>query len=153
MRSPLHITVIIMLGLVATFFLASERRETAYQEASSRYLAAALQDISRWETSALLRYLAPEARRTVTGQQLETLIARYRVLGEFERLSELELQRLSILSGWFGGPRLLGYRGEARFANGTAHLTATLKVDDDAGLSIYNLNFSSPLLETAPAAP
>lgn len=151
MRNPLHITVIVMLALVSLFYFTSEQRQTDYREASARYLTTVLADISRWQADALKRHLAPEARAAITDEQLAALVDRYRVLGEFEQLGELELQRLSVLSGWFGGPTLLGYSGQARFSGGSAQLSATLKIGAADTLSLYNFNLSSPLLH-APSA-
>lgn len=140
---PLHLALVLLLAVAAGFWFYSGQLRDRYQEPASRYLATALTDISRWEPAAIEFHLAPEARAVIDAKQLGALAERYRELGRFERLESLEFARISALAPLLGGERLLNYGGDIRFANGRAHLTATL-VERDGELRLYNFNLSSP---------
>jgi hypothetical protein len=140
---PLHLALALLLAAAAGFWFYSGQLRDRYQEPASRYLAVALTDISRWQPEAVEYHLAPEARAVISAEQLTALAARYRELGRFENLDNLEFARISALAPLLGGERLLNYGGDVRFANGQAHLTATL-VERDGQLRLYNFNLSSP---------
>lgn len=147
MPKPLQIIVIVILCVVGSLYWYAGRQEARYDAAATAYLQQALTAIGGWHSTALRRHLATEALDTASDQQLEAMAERYRPLGAFQSLQEVKFARLTAALSLFGSDTLLSYHGQARFANGTAQLTATLVVRDGS-FKLYNFSLSSPELRT-----
>lgn len=152
--NPLHaITIVILLAVGALYWYAWQQQER-YDAAANAWLRSALADIGSWQRSALQRHLAPEALAAIDDAHMDALVARYRELGAFESMSDVQFGRLAAALSFLGGHTLLGYSGVARFRHGSAHFTATLIVRDDS-FRFYNINFGelqrSDSSGTAPA--
>lgn len=146
---PLHIAIIAILLAVGGLYLYGGQQQQRHDEAARAYLQQALTDISRWQPDALERHLAAPARAAVTAEQQRAVLDRYRALGELQSLQDVRFERLTAALSLFSGDTLLGYSAEARFARGTAHVAATL-VLEDGRFRLYNFNLSSPQLEAQP---
>lgn len=146
LRRPLNVTILAVLAIAATLYLYAAQQERHHDAAARAWLQRALLDIGRWETAALHRHLAAPARETVSQEQLRALVERYRPLGAFEGLDELQFTRLTAALSLFSGDTLLGYRAQARFAHGSAQLSAVLMAED-GDYRFYNFNLSNPQLE------
>lgn len=146
---PLHIAILAILLAVGGLYLYGGQQQQRHDEAARAYLQQALADISRWQPDALDRHLADRARAAVTAEQQRALLDRYRALGELQSLQDVRYERLTAALSAFSGDTLLGYSAEARFAHGTAHVTATL-ILEDGRLRLYNFNLGSPQLDAPP---
>lgn len=150
LSKPLHAaTVIILLAVGALYWYASNQ-EQRYDAAATAYLRGAMADIGSWEGAALRRQLAPEALAAIDDAHIDALVARYRELGSFEALNDLQFGRLAAALSIFGSRTLLGYSGQVRFHHGSAHFTAVLVVRDE-GFRLYNINFGEPQRDAAAA--
>lgn len=150
MTKPLHIVVIVILLAVGALYWYAHNQEERYGLAAGAWLRSAMTDIGSWEGAALKRQLAPEALAVIDDAHIDALVARYRDLGPFESLSEVQFGRLAAALSLLGGHTLLGYSGVARFEHGSAPFTATLVVRDEQ-FRFYNINFGEPQ-RGAPAA-
>src|SRR5690606_32819835 len=81
--------------------------------------------------------------RTLSTEQLDAIAERYRPLGAFVKVDELQLTRLTAALSLFSNKRLLSYNGRAQFRQGSANVTATLIVRDGQ-FRVYNLSLSTP---------
>lgn len=142
-KNPLHLIIVIILLLVGALYLYAQRQQQRHDANATAYLHSALADIGSWQEAALERQLAPEARAAVSTEQLQALAERYRPLGAFERLDDLQFARLTAALSLFSGNTLLSYSGQARFHNGSAALTTTL-IWRDGEFRLYNFNLSTP---------
>lgn len=148
--NPLQLIVLIILGVVGGLYWYAGNQQQRYDEAATRYLRSALTDIGSWQRAALQRQLADEARRALSDEQLDAIVERYRVLGAFAQLGEMEFSRLTAALSLLGRHRLVSYQGSAQFQNGSANFTATLLIHDNE-FRLYNLSFSAPQLNGLPA--
>ncbi len=135
----------IILCVVGGLYWYSGVQQQRYDESATQYLRAAFADIGSWQRAALQRQLADDALRTMSDAQLDAIAARYRPLGNFAQLHEVQFARLTAAMSLLGRHRLLSYHGSAQFQHGNADFTATLVIRDD-GFRLYNLSFSSPQL-------
>lgn len=145
---PLHTVIVVIMLAVGGLYLYGGHQQQRHDEAARAYLQQALSDISRWEPGSLDQHLAAAARAAVTKEQQQALLDRYRPLGALRSIQDVRYERLAATLSLFSGHTLLGYSAEARFENGTAHLTATL-VEEDGRLRLYNFNLSTPRLEVS----
>jgi hypothetical protein len=146
LSKPLHVAVLIIVLSVSGLYGYSGRQQQRYDSAASAYLRSAISNISSWQAAALQRQLAPEALAAIDNTQISALMQRYRPLGGFVGLDDLQFGRLAAALSLFSSSNtLLSYGGQARFQNGTAHLTATL-VLRDGQFRLYNINFGEPAL-------
>ncbi len=147
---PLQLIVLIILCVVGGLYWYAGDQQQRYDEAATRYLRGAFTDIGSWQRAALQRQLAEEARRTLNDEQLDAIVERYRALGAFAQLGDMEFSRLTAALSLLGRNRLLSYHGSAQFQRGSAHFTATLLISGDE-FRLYNLSFSAPQLNGLPA--
>lgn len=145
LQQPLRLAIIVILLLVGGLYWYAGQQQQRYDAAATQYLRAALTDIGSWQRAALRRQLAPEALRAVSDAQLDALDDRYRPLGAFRGLEQVQFGRLAAALSWFGNTTLLNYHAVARFEHGSAELTATLIVRD-GGFRLYNFSLASPQL-------
>lgn len=150
---PLQLIVLIILCVVGGLYFYAGNQQQRYDAAATRYLQSAFADIGSWQRAALQRQLADEARRTLSDAQLDAVVDRYRALGEFVQLGDMEFSRLTAALSLLGRNRLLSYHGSAQFQHGTANFTATLLVGKDihndihdGDFRLFNLSFSEPQL-------
>lgn len=147
---PLHAIIFAFLFVVGALYWYSGQQEQHYDAAARRYLQQALTDIGSWQRAALKRQLAEPALQTIDDKQLDALIERYRGLGAFKRVDDLQFSRLTAALSFFNSNILLSYHGTAVFDNGNAPLTATLIVGG-GGFQLYNFSFGSPDIISGPA--
>lgn len=145
LNKPLHIAVlIILLGVGALYWYAGQQQQR-YDVTASAYLRSAVADIGSWQVAVLQRQLDADALAAIDNTQLDALVTRYRPLGAFIGIDDLQFGKLASALALFSQPTLLSYSGQARFQNGSAHLTATLALR--AGhFRLYNINFGEPEL-------
>lgn|SRR5690606_12413352 len=139
----LPLVSLIILCAVGALYWYSGQQQERYDASASAYLSNALADISSWERSALQRHLDDEALRTLSTEQLDAIAERYRPLGAFVKVEELQFTRLTAALSLFSNKRLLSYNGRAQFRQGSANVTATLIVRDGQ-FRVYNLSLSTP---------
>ncbi len=143
---PLHLAILIILITVGFLYWYASEQQQRLDAPATGYLHQALTDIGSWDAQALRRQLAAEANAATTAAQLEALATRYRPLGAFRGLDDLTFGRLAAALSIFDTDPLLSYSANARFANGSAHLTATLVLRNQH-FQLYNFNLSSPQLD------
>jgi hypothetical protein len=145
LSKPLHIAVLVILLVVGALYWYSAQQQQRYDSEAGAYLRTAVADISTWQSDALQHQLAPEALAVIDKSQLDALMVHYQTLGVLVSLEQLQFGRLAAALSLFSSSTLLSYSGQARFQNGTAHLTATLVVRDGQ-FRLYNINFGEPEL-------
>jgi hypothetical protein len=142
-RKPLHLTLLLVLLAAGGLYLYAMQLERRHDAAARDYLQRTLAEVANWQPQSLRRHLAPAAQQAVTDEQLDALVERYRELGGYRRIDDLQFARLTAALSLLGGNTLLGYSGTVRFEQGSAHLSAVLLVDAQ-GYHLYNFNLSSP---------
>jgi hypothetical protein len=147
---PLHLVTLVILIAVGSLYWYAHTQQQSYDEAGRAYLRSAMKDIASWESAALRRQLAPEALAAIDDAHMDALVTRYRELGEFVEMTDVQFGTLTAALSAFSGNHLFSYSGQVRFRNGSAHFTATLIHRDDQFL-LYNINFGEPQQRTEPA--
>ena len=136
----LRLIVFIMMTLVVMLYFYTSQQKTYYQRTALPAVGQILTDISSWEKQALLRNLTPEAQQTVSDAQLEELLNRYRQLGRFRSLEELDFSRTVSAFSLFGEKRV-NYSGTANFDAGLVNVNITL-VARGGFFLIYNFSLT-----------
>lgn len=140
---PLHAIIIATLVVVGALYWYSHRQEQHYGPAAERYVRHALIDFGAWQRERIKPRLAPPTLAAINDTQLDALTERYRALGAFKRVDDLQFARLSAALSFFSSTILLSYQGTAVFENGSATFAITL-VARDGSLQIYNFSFGNP---------
>lgn len=143
MRAPPAVIVgIFLLLAMGGLWWYTDQQEEHYQDRIEPWVRTTLSDISRWEPDTLLRHLSPAARMTLENpQQLDTVLARYRPLGELRGIEDIQLARVPTAMALLSGDRKrLSYQIRARFAAGVAPITCTILVAKDGSFSLYNFS-------------
>ncbi len=141
-NKPLHLSAAILLIIVGALFYYGGEKEKQFEQSGPQYITSALTAISNWQAETLRAYLAPVAQRTFNEAQLQQLLERYRKLGRFESIKEIQFSRLaSILS--MGGEKIISYSGTAKFSSGDVPFTITLLPVAGGQFQIYNLHLGS----------
>lgn len=97
-------------------------------------------EISTWQEEPLLRHLAPEAKETITDEQLKQLLDQYREFGWFYSVSELNFSRTASVFSLFGDKRI-NYSGLIDYSTGSVSLNITL-VERDGFFLVYNFSLA-----------
>lgn len=140
---PLHAVIVAILFIVGALYWHAGQQEQHYDAAARNYLTQALSDIGSWQAENIRNHLAPQTLAAIDNAQLDALIDRYRGLGAFKRIDDLQFARLSAALSFFSPNILLSYHGNVVFEHGSASLTITL-IASEGRLRIYNFSFGSP---------
>lgn len=145
---PLQIIILIALFAAGLLYWYSGQQQAHYDVAAQRYLQLALTDISTWQRDNIKRHLTPAALANIDDKQIDALIERYRNLGTFKRIDDVQFARLTAALSFFSSNILLSYHGTARFEQGNASLAITL-IAAEGRFQIYNFSFGPPQINTA----
>lgn len=145
---PLQIIIVIALFAVGLLYWYSGQQRDHYDVAVQRYMQQALNDIGSWQRPNIKKHLTPAALANIDDKQIDALIERYRELGGFKRVDDLEFARLTAALSFFSSNILLSYHGNAIFEHGNASLAITIIVSDGR-FQIYNFSFGSPQITSA----
>ncbi len=143
----LHAIIVAALFAAGLLYWYAYQQEQHYDPAAQRYLKEALTDVGTWQRDNIKRHLAPQTLAVVGDEQLDALIERYRELGAFKRVDDLQFARLSAALSFFSSHILLSYQGNAFFEHGHTSLAVTL-IAREGRLQIYNFNFGSPQIDS-----
>ncbi len=146
---PLQAIIIAILLAVGALYWYAGQQERHYDPAAQRYLRQALNDFGSWQRANIKKQLAPQTLAAIDDKQLDALIDRYRALGAFKQIDDLQFARLTAALSFFSSDILLSYHGTAVFEHGSATLTTTL-VARDGQLQIYNFSFGAPHINLSP---
>ncbi len=131
---------IVLLIIFGTLYFYTGQQKEYYEKTALPAISGILKEISQWEKNGLLAYLAPEAKQTITEDNLARLLNHYRQFGAFKSVGELQFSRLASALSLFG-QRRVSYSGIAQFENGPVNLTITLNQTGN-GFLIYNLSLT-----------
>lgn len=116
----------------------SEKRY--YSKTAEPAVEKIMAEISTWQEEPLLRHLAPEAKETITDEQLKQLLDQYREFGWFYSVSELNFSRTASVFSLFGDKRI-NYSGLIDYSTGPVSLNITL-VERDGFFLVYNFSLA-----------
>jgi len=116
----------------------SEKRY--YSKTAEPAVEKIMAEISTWQEEPLLRHLAPEARETLSDEQLKQLLAQYREFGWFYSVSELNFSRTASVFSLFGDKRI-NYSGLVDYSTGPVSLNITL-VERGGFFLVYNFSLA-----------
>lgn len=134
---------IITAALVIVFimlYMHTNSEQRFYSKTAEPAVAQILTEISTWQEEPLLRHLAPEARETITDEQLKQLLERYREFGWFYSINELNFSRTASVFSLFGDKRI-NYSGVADYSTGPVNLNITL-IERGGYFLVYNFSLA-----------
>ncbi len=134
---------IITAALVIVFimlYMHTNSEQRFYSKTAEPAVAQILAEISTWQEEPLLRHLAPEARETITDEQLKQLLERYREFGWFYSINELNFSRTASVFSLFGDKRV-NYSGVADYSTGPVNLNITL-IERGGYFLVYNFSLA-----------
>lgn len=137
-KNILRIFLVIILMILAGLYIHTNKQEEFYQKHALPEVTQILSEISDWKPESLSRRLSDETKRSITSQQMATLLAQYRHLGPFLAVKQLEFSKLMSAMTLFGENRI-SYQGIVEFESGNSDITLTL-LETDGVYQIYNLN-------------
>ncbi|MBS0498045.1 MAG: hypothetical protein JSR51_10420 [Proteobacteria bacterium] len=132
----LRAVVALLLTLVVMLYFYTNREKDYYSKSAEPAIAQILSDISSWEKQKILIHLAPEAKQTITDEQLDELLKQYRSFGRFQSIQELNFSR-TVSAFSLVGEKRINYSGLAKFDAGSVSLNVTL-IERGGFFLIYN---------------
>ncbi len=132
----LRAIVALLLTLVVMLYFYTNREKDYYSKNAEPAIAQILSDISSWEKQKLMIHLAPEAKQTITDEQLDELLKQYRSFGRFQSIQELNFSR-TVSAFSLMGEKRINYSGLAKFDAGSVSLNITL-IERGGFLLVYN---------------
>jgi len=136
----LRIIIAILMTLVVMLYFYTNREKDYYSKSAEPAIAQILSDISSWEKQKILIHLAPEAKQTITDEQLDELLKLYRGFGRFQSIKELNFSR-TISAFSLVGEKRINYSGIAHFEMGLVNLNITL-VERGGFFLVYNFTLT-----------
>ncbi len=132
----LRAIVALLLTLVVMLYFYTNREKDYYSKSAEPAIAQILTDISSWEKQKILIHLAPEAKHTITDEQLDELLKLYRSFGRFQSIQELNFSR-TVSAFSLVGEKRINYSGLAKFDAGSISLNITL-IERGGFFLVYN---------------
>ncbi|MBS0484055.1 MAG: hypothetical protein JSS06_02365 [Proteobacteria bacterium] len=132
----LRAIVALLLTLVVMLYFYTNREKDYYSKSAEPAIAQILTDISSWEKQKILIHLAPEAKHTITDEQLDELLKLYRSFGRFQSIQELNFSR-TVSAFSLAGEKRINYSGLAKFDAGSISLNITL-IERGGFFLVYN---------------
>ena len=132
----LRFIIAVLMTVVIMLYFHTNREQKFYSTTAEPAVAQILAEISTWEKEPLLRHLAPEAKQTITDEQLDQLLDHYRSFGRFYSIDELDFSRTASAFSLFGEKRI-NYSGVADYSNGPVNVNITL-VERGGYFLVYN---------------
>lgn len=132
----LRAIVALLLTLVVMLYFYTNREKDYYSKSAEPAIAQILLDISSWEKQKLMIHLAPEAKQTITDEQLDELLRQYRSFGRFQSIQELNFSR-TVSAFSLVGEKRINYSGLAKFDAGSVSLNITL-IERGGFFLVYN---------------
>lgn len=132
----LRAVVALLLTLVVMLYFYTNREKDYYSKSAEPAITQILSDISSWEKQKILIHLAPEAKQTITDEQLDELLKQYRSFGRFQSIQELNFSR-TVSAFSLVGEKRINYSGLAKFDAGSVSLNVTL-IERGGFFLIYN---------------
>ena len=132
----LRAIVALLLTLVVMLYFYTNREKDYYSKSAEPAIAQILLDISSWEKQKLMIHLAPEAKQTITDEQLNELLRQYRSFGRFQSVQELNFSR-TVSAFSLVGEKRINYSGLAKFDAGSVSLNITL-IERGGFFLVYN---------------
>ncbi|SER28736.1 hypothetical protein SAMN05421690_10172 [Nitrosomonas sp. Nm51] len=136
----LRFIIAVLLTVVIMLYFYTDREKSYYSQSAEPAVTQILAEITSWEKEPFLRHLAPEARQTISDEQLEQLLDHYRSFGRFYAIDELDFSRTASVFSLFGEKRL-NYSGVADYSTGPINVNITL-VERDGYYLVYNFTLS-----------
>ncbi|SFK13528.1 hypothetical protein SAMN05216302_100175 [Nitrosomonas aestuarii] len=133
------IIAVLMTAVIMLYFYTSREQEF-YSDSAEPAVVQILAEISTWEKEPLLRHLTPEAKQTITDEQLDQLLDHYRSFGRFYTIDELDFSRTASAFSLFGEKRI-NYSGVADFSTGPVNVNVTM-VERGGYFLIYNFTLT-----------
>lgn len=136
----LRLIIAVLVIIFVMLYMHTNSEQRFYSKTAEPTVAQILKEISTWQEEPLLRHLAPEAKATITDEQLRQLLDRYREFGWFYSVNELNFSRTASVFSLFGDKHI-NYSGLADYSTGPVSLNITL-VERDGYFLVYNFSLA-----------
>ncbi len=136
----LRLITAVLVIIVFMLYMHTNSEQRFYSKTAEPAVAQILAEISTWQEEPLLRHLAPEAKETITDEQLKQLLDRYREFGWFYSINELHFSRTASVFSLFGDKHI-NYSGIADYSTGPVSLNITL-VERGGYFLVYNFSLA-----------
>ena len=137
----LRIISLVLLGLCAGLYFYTAEQEAYYDRQVRPVVNDMLMDIGQWQKPALLHHLSPAARNTLSDQQIEQLLQRYRQFGALQSFEPLQFSKLASAFSLLGDSKI-NYQTNAQFDQAQGHINITV-IAEAGSYKIYNLSINS----------
>ena len=141
----LRFIVAVLLTLVVMLYFYTNREKDFYSKSAEPAIAQILTEISSWEKQVFLHHLAPEAKQTISDDQLDKLMDLYRSFGRFQSIEALNFSR-TVSAFSLVGEKRINYSGIANFDAGPVNLNITL-IERGGFFVVYNFTLARALNE------
>jgi len=141
----LRFIVAVLLTLVVMLYFYTNREKDFYSKSAEPAIAQILTEISSWEKQVFLHHLAPEAKQTISDDQLDELMDLYRSFGRFQSIEALNFSR-TVSAFSLVGEKRINYSGIANFDAGPVNLNITL-IERGGFFVVYNFTLARALNE------
>ncbi len=138
--NQLRIITLFLLALSIGLYFYTGEQESYYEQSAKPVVNDMLMEIGQWEKQALLNHLSSAARSTISDQQVEQLLMRYRQYGQLQAFEPLQFSRLASVFSLFGESKV-NYQTNASFSQGKGHINITV-IPEGGSYKVYNLSIN-----------
>lgn len=142
-NNQLRIITLFLLALCIGLYFYTGEQETYYEQSAKPVVNDMLMEIGQWEKQALLNNLSAAAKSTISDQQVEQLLERYRQYGQLQSFEPLAFSRLASVFSLIGDSKV-NYQTNATFSQGKGHINITV-VAEGGSYKVYNLSINPVL--------
>jgi Na+-transporting methylmalonyl-CoA/oxaloacetate decarboxylase gamma subunit len=143
MLKGIGITFLFLVIIFVLIFAWSSVKSSQYEETAIPYMNTAIEDISKWNVESFKQYLTPSIIKDINEQDLKTLIKGLSKMGGLVEIGEYEFNNVTSRAVTSGGSgTFVTYVVPAKYENGDANLTITLKEEGDS-FSVYHFKLNS----------
>ncbi|MDX2494352.1 MAG: hypothetical protein QNK27_05275 [Desulfuromusa sp.] len=146
MKKFIVYVIFVFITGFSAYFYYGYYQSSQYDGTVVPYIQEVLPKISTWDPEIVKQYLAPEALRRVSEENLVNILGALADIGELQSIEEMKFQKKST-----GGEHsavqepVITYTVKAQYSTGAATVTISL-LDKGGAYETYHFNFESEAL-------
>ncbi len=136
-----YVIFVFVVGISSYLYYGSVQ-SSQYDGTAIPYIHQVLPEISTWDPETVKQLLAPEVLKTVTPENLNSILEELSKIGELQEIGEAKFKEKS---NGGGQQMVVTYVLDAQYSSGETAVTISLLETDDS-YQVYFFNFESGVL-------
>jgi len=138
--------VFVLVAGPSAYFIYGAVLSSRYDGSIGPYIQDVVPEISKWDPEIVKQYMAPEAMRTVTAEDLAAIMGTLSKIGSLQSIDKMSFKGKSeVDDAQFVKHPLITYDVDAQYSTGDAKITIRI-IDREGSYELYHFNFQSKAL-------